>query len=112
MKLSFKEFSEWHDEEWPHGFIWSGNTLLPDGRDIYDEANGLLNKKIDPETLVDTSLWEGLYLETDSAVVINIEPLIARWRKKLKYQTVIVKIPKHDLEKFKNVCKLNKWRLQ
>ena len=98
MKISFGEFKLWHDTSWPIGYIWSGDTALPDGRDIYAEQGGF-NAAICDDELIDLSFWEGLEKDTSSLQdrdEQDVSTLIRRWRKARDFVAVVVTVPKGE----------------
>lgn len=112
MKISFGEFRLWHDTAWPTGYIWSGDTLMPDGRDIYAEVSGM-NPEIKDSDIVDLSLFEGLELEERSAeglLELSVISLVRKWRKSRSESPVVVIIPNDQMSEFLALCKDRKWK--
>ena len=112
MKIPFGEFREWHDTAWPKGYIWSGETLMPDGRDIYGDSSGL-NPEISDADIVDLSLFEGLEFEERSAdglLELSVISLVRKWRKARSESPVVVIVPNDQMPAFLALCKDHKWK--
>jgi hypothetical protein len=112
VKLSFAEFKAWHDAAWPPGYIWSGYTCMPDGRDIY--ADDGWNPAISDTTVIDLSLWEGLENETGVGAIpirgdLDLAALIRKWRKARDSVSLVVTVPRGDADELRALAKSRRW---
>lgn len=113
MKITFAEFKAWHEEAWPEGYIWVGESAMPDGRDFYAEDGGL-NPDISPSEVVNLDDLEGLELEDrsrDAPTELDLAQLVRAWRKRRNRTPVVVSVPNAEVDAFKAICAERGWKV-
>lgn len=91
MKITGKEFKEWHDTAWPEGFIWDDETLLLDGRELYSGPNSSIVLADDEVFTVPDWYIFPENLDGDGIKVITS---LKRWQKKKSTLTLAIEVPK------------------
>lgn len=122
MKMTGAEWREFEATGWPEGYIWADDSVLDDGRDLYVEAGDGAIVIADGETFVVPSFWsmvlEDATPNADGIVVrhsadkgdgMDMRAMVRRWRKARDNETVIVTVPKADLEAFRALMAERKW---
>lgn len=101
MRMSGKEFKEFHDTTWPENRVWDECSIwTPDGQnepvELYDADGGITI----PDEVVFTvpEHWQ-VYDETKTPWMReNLVPYIRKWLKKKDNKTVVVTVPKDKEE--------------
>ena len=114
MRISGKEFKEFHDTAWPDGYIWWDNSFYtPDGAadaiDIYAETSqgDMDNAPIiigDDEMFTVPDDWV-LRPEDGPGEEYSVRTLLRRWLKKKNSSTFVVSVPKAKEAELKAVLK-------
>jgi hypothetical protein len=118
LMMTGAEFKEWHETAWPKGYVWAYDSVYtPQGsqdvKDIYFEDPSLKGK--DAITVGDAEVfevpedwfisWEGIDLQGrvngDARDDLSISQLIKRWRKSRSVVTLVLEVPKDQLDEVK-----------
>ncbi|MGI4811923.1 MAG: hypothetical protein ACRYGG_01070 [Janthinobacterium lividum] len=103
---------------WPEGFIWSDDSTLEDGRDLYKE-DGDAGELVfaDNDTFIVPSYWYVTWEGPAGHPInsandgISIRSLIRKWRKARDITTFVVSIPKVDVAAATALFAERNWRV-
>lgn len=112
MKITAAEFVEWTKTGWPRGFIFSGDTRMPDGRDIFADDGENLAPDIQPNEKIDLSLLEGIELEDaewGKRDERSIAAEIRKWRKTRDTVLLVARVPNDQVDAFRAICTEKQW---
>lgn len=109
MKITGAEFKEWHNTAWPEDYIWVDETLLDDGRDLYNETGNIVIE--DGEVFVVPAIW-CIEKEGDiSGNPVSVRSLIKKWRNERSHTTLVVVVPKEQENQIRTICRTNGWKI-
>ena len=113
MKITGAEWKRFEAEGWPKGWIWTDESILDDGRNLYPEHGAEAEIIIaDGETFIVPADW-GCELEERAqgipAEVHSIRSLIRRWRKSRDTVTLVLAVPKRDEDAARVVLGARGW---
>lgn len=117
VKISGRDFKEWHNACWPEGYIWGDESTI-DGIDIYGEEGEEAINIADEIVFTVPSFWfiiyegpEGVPLKEDKGDGdgVRISTLIKRWLKNKSTETIIISVPKAQVEEARALLKEKGW---
>jgi hypothetical protein len=95
MKMTGAEWRAFYTSGWPEGYVWSEESVLPDGRDIDDKPPA------DDEVFSVPADW-GMYREDEECPVhakdkghgMDVRSMVRAWRKAQENAVVVVLVPR------------------
>lgn len=112
MRISGKDYKEFHTTAWPEGYIWeSSSDFIPDGQsepvDIYSGKPGepFTDELRDDAMFTVPDYWEIVEESTMLAPAgqrktLDLRKVIQEWLKKREEKTVMISIPQKNLDTF------------
>ena len=117
LMMTGAEWKEFERLGWPAGYVWSDDSTLEDGKDLYPEngAEGDITIS-DAQAFNVPDYWHAVYegpegkpIDSGDGEGLSIRGLVRSWRKARDTQVVVVNVPKAEVEAFKALCRERKW---